>query len=134
MLEMPVCGHGTPMKFACFKCDRGGEMHANAWEEKTDTLESVLMELEQQFRKVYKKVDKMPSTVSERLYDVEVEIIRLKNMFHDLSQLELNAKVAIDQFVRKANDLKKIDARRDDVINSLCQKISDLEKRLNTER
>lgn len=63
--------------------------------------------------------------------DLEKRILHLEKMLLRVSGIDQMAEMALDLFIRKAHDLKKIDAKRDDVINLLCQKISNLEKRIN---
>ncbi len=65
--------------------------------------------------------------------DLEHRVRHLEKLLSRLAGIEEMADVALDLFIRKAHDLKKIDSKRDDVINLLCQKISKIEKRINME-
>lgn len=65
------------------------------------------------------------------LDEINMKLERIEIVFKNIARIEEDAQRALDLFIRKAHDLKKIDAKRDDVINLLCQKISDLQRRLD---
>lgn len=60
--------------------------------------------------------------------DLEERVRNLEKMLSRLSGIERISEEVLDIFIKKAHELKKIDAKRDDVINLLCQKITNLEK------
>jgi hypothetical protein len=64
---------------------------------------------------------------------LEERVRHLEKILSRVAGIERMAENALDLFIKKAHDLKKIDSKRDDVINLLCQKISNLEKRINKE-
>lgn len=58
------------------------------------------------------------------------QMIGLNDRFSSMDNLIKNAEHAEYIFARKVHDLKDIDKKRDDVINNLCQKIENIDKRL----
>lgn len=64
----------------------------------------------------------------ERVNQMGGEIQCFRDLLYNVRAIEAKAEEALALFVRKAHDLKKVDAQRDDVINCLCQKIAQLEK------
>lgn len=63
-------------------------------------------------------------------YALEQRVRHLEKILSRVAGIEEMADLALDLFIKKAHDLKKIDSKRDDVINLLCQKIAELEKRI----
>jgi hypothetical protein len=71
--------------------------------------------------------------ISSEIEALEHRVRHLEKILARVAGIEEMADIAIDLFIKKAHDLKKIDSKRDDVINLLCQKLSELEKRVNKE-
>lgn len=113
MLEMPVCQHSVPMKFGCFLCSRKGETPKEST--------------------AYYRLEHEINVCMAKLEEVESKLRFFSRIMDRVASIEAKAQEALDLFILKAHDLKKIDAKRDDVINSLCQKISLLETRINRE-
>lgn len=111
MVEMPVCQHSVPIKFGCFLCNRKGD---------TQKESTSYYRLEHDLKMCLDKLD-----------EIESKLRFFSRIMDRVAIIEERAQESLDLFVRKAHDLKKIDAKRDDVINSLCQKIMQLEERLN---
>ncbi len=65
--------------------------------------------------------------------DLDIRVRHLEIILERVAGIEEMANLSLDLFIKKAHDLKKIDAKRDDVINLLCQKISQLEQQIKKE-
>lgn len=102
---LAICEHGVPRKFkTCLDCYFDKEREECAHQFKIDYILHNLDELKKQFK--------------------HYESIMIR-----LSRIEREAEAAIDLLVKKAHELKQIDAKRDDVINLLNQKITALEQK-----
>jgi len=106
---MPVCEHSIPTKLSCGACKRKGE-------KKKDEEDAIYLKLEKKINKCLNQIERMSS-----------EFNCYRKLIASVKSIEDRGNEAIDLFIRKAHDLKKVDAQRDDVINSLCQKISILD-------
>ena len=81
----------------------------------------------------YHLLDAKIGVCRERLDELDDMLSGFMRIIAQIRSIEAKGNEAIDLFIRKAHDLKRVDAKRDDVINSLCQKISHIEKNLNKE-
>ncbi len=141
MIDMPVCEHRVPVKEHCWHCKQSKktESATNTLEMfdlqrkikdhrlYIDNLDEKVNELDNDFGDLDRQIDDLADQIDE----IKTLINRMNAIFGNINRIESDAQTALDLFIRKAHDLKKIDAKRDDVINSLCQKIMQLEERLN---
>lgn len=152
-MDMPVCEHSVPVKVACWLCKRkeNEERMMDEVEEglgklvlkiinfncKTtdlmDIFSKTLLDLDKKYRSLQEKLEKKEKTSNTHNAAIETEILskihKLEKTLRNVSAIEDKAEEALSIFVRKAHDLKKMDAKRDDVINVLCQKIEAIDQR-----
>lgn len=136
-IRMPVCKHIVPMHRPCERCGRKG----NAPAEKPKPDSDVILRLRKEVNELQMTVNDYVGKTHFNREEADCAIDGLARSLHILQsrvegleaaldgvrRIEYDAEKALNLFVKKAHDLKKIDAKRDDVINSLCQKISAVE-------
>ena len=76
---------------------------------------------------ILKKLDNCLSRI-ELLSD---EVEHFRSIIGSLCHLEERAEESLGLFIKKAHALKQIDAKRDDVLDLMNQKIAKLEARIN---
>src|ERR1700730_7419409 len=66
--------------------------------------------------------------LDEEMDEMSDKLKFFNKVMENVIYIEERGEQVLSLFAKKAHDLKSVDARRDDVINSLCQKIAELEK------
>ncbi len=133
-MEMPVCAHCIPIKLACRVCNREKEKSTQKVDDFDLKLETkILKRVKKENKELYSKVNGSITHCYKAMEIMHSQIEAFKKTLCFVGTIEARAQEALDLFIRKAHNLKQLDAQRDDVINSLCQKISQLEQQLKKE-
>lgn len=146
IIEMPVCQHAVPRKFKCSKCDevpvrlaynadalilQFDQKIINMKKEMTRNNKKNSLNLDEiydKFRFYYKELEKLTKKIDE------IEGLVKKLNSSEIVKLEKQLQVLVQNFINSSQEAERTVRKRDEVINSLCQKISALEAQINSQR
>ena len=136
---MPVCEHRVPVKFSCWHCETNKEKNERCFDNtKANALEIQELKIKVKDHRIFidnldEKVSDLEESVDalERRADIMADkLVTIERVFSNVKRIESDAQIALDLFIRKSHDLKKIDAKRDDILNLMNQKIASLETKI----
>lgn len=148
LIEMPVCSHSVPVRLPCKSCGRIGKPlikdeiinHDESvlkLNKKINKLEKDIKKLTKFFKDIHEEFEDFKGGTNRDLFKCVDEYAQLKeNMFsiqadiNFIRGIEQSFDRALSDFRYSTDEAQRTVRNRDDVINSLCQKISVIERQI----